>query len=236
MFGTLSWQVQKPLRPAQRSLPKNIYNFTIRYWSNTLPNMSNMFMWGHSENKACQLCHHNQTLDHVVAGCKSSLNQRRHDSVLSYIANTLSRFCKNSYADIPSFASQCIVTGDHERPDIVLVQQKVVTIVELTIGVETNMEGNSKRKRDKYKSLMPNLLPKYDDVRNVNVSMGACGFIEKDSRNFFELLRCITVPENEIQFLTKRITNICIRSSYYIFCRRNKEWASPELLSFNGSI
>ena len=72
----------------------------------------------------------------------------------------------------------------------------------------------------------------YDDVRYINVSMGACGFIEKDSRNFFELLRYIRVPENEILFLTKRITNICMGSSYYIFCRRNIEWTSPELLSF----
>ena len=122
----------------QKCLQKNIYNFTIRYLNNTLPNMSNMFTWGHSENKACPLCHHNQTLGHVVAGCKSSLDQGRytwrHDSVLSYIANTLSRFSKNVYADIPSFASPCVVTGDHERPDIVLVRQKVVTIVELTIG------------------------------------------------------------------------------------------------------
>ena len=50
----------------QKCLQKNIYNFTIRYLNNTLPNMSNMFTWGHSENKAC---HHNQTLGHVVAGC-----------------------------------------------------------------------------------------------------------------------------------------------------------------------
>ena len=86
------------------------------------------------------------------------------------------------------------------------------------------MEGNSKRKRDKYKTLKSNLLPKYDDVRYVNVSMGACGFIEKDSRNFFELLRSIRVPENEILFLTKRITNICIRSSYYIPGESEKTW------------
>ena len=29
----------------QKSLPKNIYNFTIRYFNDTLPNMSNMCMW-----------------------------------------------------------------------------------------------------------------------------------------------------------------------------------------------
>ena len=62
------------------------------------------------------------------------------------------------------------------------------------------------------------MLTKYDDVHYVNVSMSACRFIEKDSRNFFELLQCIRVPENDIMFLTKRITNICIRLLYFIFC------------------
>ena len=53
--------ILKPLGPQyKKSLPKNIYNFTIRYLNNTLPNMSNMFMWGHSENKACPLCHPNK--------------------------------------------------------------------------------------------------------------------------------------------------------------------------------
>ena len=145
----------------QKNLPKNIYNFTIRYLNNTLPNMSSMFIWGHSESKACPLCHSNQTLGHVVAGCKSSLDQGkytwRHDSVLNIIANTLSRVCKNVYADLPPFAFPCIVTGDHERPDTVFVQQKVVTIVELTISFETNIEGNSKRKQEKYKSLKASL-------------------------------------------------------------------------------
>ena len=95
------------------------------------------------------------------------------------------------------------------------------------------MEGNSARKRDKYKSLKANLMPIYDEVNYVNVSMGACGFIEeKDSKNLFDLLRRLKLPENEILFLTRRITNTCIRASYSIFCRRNKEWTSPELLSF----
>ena len=195
-----------------------------------------MFKWGHSESKACPLCHSNQTLGRVVAGCKSSLDQGRytwrHDFFLNIIANTLSRFCKNVYADLSSFASPCIVTGDQERPDIVLVQQKVVTIIELTIGFETNMEGNSARKREKYKSLKASLMLTYDEVNYVNVSMGACGFIEKDSNNLFDLLRCLKLPENEILFLTRRITNTCIRASYYIFYRRSEEWTSPELLSF----
>ena len=94
------------------------------------------------------------------------------------------------------------------------------------------MEGKSASKRDNYKSLKANLIPTYDEVNYVNVSIGACGFIEKDSKNLFDLLRCLKLPENGILSLTRRITNTCIRVSYYIFCRRNKEWTSPELLSF----
>ena len=70
----------------------------------------------------------------------------------------------------------------------------------LLLLFETNMEGNSARKRDKYKSLKANLMPTYDEVNYVNVSMGACGFIEKDSNNLFDLLRRLKLPENDILF------------------------------------
>lgn len=96
-----------------------------------------------------------------------------------------------------------------------------LTIVERTIGFEKNMEGNNRRKLEKCKSLKSNLLTKYDGVHYVNVSMSVC-VLEKDI--FFELLRCFRVPGNEIIFLTRRMTNLCIRSLYFIFLRRNKEW------------
>ena len=66
-------------------------------------------------------------------------------------------------------------------------------------------------------------MPTYDEVRYVNVSVGAYRFTEKDSKNLFELLHRLNLPENEILFLTKRIVNISMRSSYYIVCSRNKE-------------
>ena len=220
----------------QKYVPKNILNFTIRYLNNTLSNMSNMHIWGYSENKLCVLCHQVQTLGHVVAGCNVSLTEGRytwrHDSVLQVIANSLTRFCSNSFVDLPSFASSCIITGEQERPDIVIVQQKAVMLLELTIGFETNMKLNSTRKREKYKALVDRLKKSYDDVVYANISMGACGFIEKDSKKFLDIITKLKIPETEIQYLTKSIINVCIRTSYFIFCRRNKEWTKPELLSF----
>ena len=85
---------------------------------------------------------------------------------------------------------------------------------------------------EKYKDLVDRLKKSYDDVIYANISMSACGFIEKDSKKFLDIMTKLTIPETEIQYLTKSIINICIRISYFIFCRRNKEWTEPDLLSF----
>ena len=100
-------------------------------------------------------------------------------------------------------------------------------LFELTIGFETNMELNSTKKQEKYKALVDRLKKSYDDVVSANVSMGAYGFIEKDSKNFHDTTTELRIPETEIQYLTKSIINICIHTSYFIFCHRNKEWTEP---------
>ena len=105
-------------------------------------------------------------------------------------------------------------------------------LLELTIGFEKNMGLNSTKKRQKYKALIDRLKKSYDDVVHTNMSLGACGFMEKDSKKFFDIMTKLKIPETEIQYLTKSIISICIRTSYFILCRRNKELTEPELLSF----
>ena len=34
------------------------------------------------------------------------------------------------------------------------------------------------------------------------------------------------------KYIISKITKIAIRTTYYIFCCRNKPWTSPDLLSF----
>ena len=79
---------------------------------------------------------------------------------------------------------------------------------------------------------MNRLKSSYNKVVYCNVSMGACGFIEKDSKRFFELLSNLNVSDTEIKDLTKRMINICIRASYSTFLCRNREWTNPEVLDF----
>ena len=40
----------------------------------------------------------------------------------------------------------------------------------------------------------------------------------------------------ESKNIVRQIINIRIRSTYYVFCRRDKNWTHPELLTFCGII
>ena len=55
------------------------------------------------------------------------------------------------YVDLAGFLNPSIVTGDKYRPDLLLTtKDNCLYIIELTVGYETNLGNNSKRKQDKY--------------------------------------------------------------------------------------
>ena len=49
-------QLNKMWSNAQSKLPKNIYNFTIRYINNSLPTRQNLQRWGISSSSDCTFC------------------------------------------------------------------------------------------------------------------------------------------------------------------------------------
>ena len=52
------------------------------------------------------------------------------------------------YADVPGFKSPSIITGDTYRPDLLLsLSNGSLYVVELTVGYETNLKNNVKRKK-----------------------------------------------------------------------------------------
>ena len=59
----------------QSKMPKNIFNFTIRYLNNSLSTRSNLKKWNFTQSSDCSFCHLPETLLHVVAGCKSYLEE-----------------------------------------------------------------------------------------------------------------------------------------------------------------
>ena len=65
----------------------------------------------------------------------------------------------------------------------------------------------------------------------INVSMSALGVI-KSCESLTKMLKDLDVEVSIQRRLISKIVNIAIRSTYFIFCRRNKDWTDPDLMGF----
>ena len=220
----------------QSKLPRNIFNFSIRYINNSLPTRKNLQKWGLSTSSECSFCLNPESLLHVVAGCSFYLERFtwRHDSILNFIANNLpSEYIQNIYADLPSFLNPSIITGEEYRPDLLIVtKDNSLYILELTVGYETNLNNNAQRKYQKYKDIITEQRKKFHLVKFINLSISTLGVFEKECSLFIEMLERLKADKAHVRYVIRKIINIAIRTTYYVFCCRNKDWIKPELLNF----
>ena len=218
-------------------LPKNIYKFSIRYTHNSLTNASNMHKWGKTTSSLCLHYNKNQTLDHVVAGCETSLREKCfnycHDSILLNLGRILESIKSiDIYIDIPGYKCPTMITGENQRPDLIMISNNKLYLLKLTASYETNIYLNSKRKEENYKALMDSLAHLHNSAQFINLSMGALGAYGETSTSLVRLLIDLGMNKKEIDFALCKICSVYIRCTYYIFCCRNKEWSNPELLHF----
>ena len=82
-----------------------------------------MYLWKTVTGSSGSFCLQPETLNHVVAGCKTCLDEKhcnwRHESVLLFLTKSLSsvsNYC--IYADPIGFDSPSIVTGAENRPTV----------------------------------------------------------------------------------------------------------------------
>ena len=138
------------------------------------------------------------------------------------------------YADLPSFPSPCLITGDAFRPDLIFYNKhdNKLHILELTVGFESNLKIISDRKLSKYRPLLPSLSTSYQEINFINMSMSALGVLESSCDSLFKLLKSLDIPEMHQKCLVSKTITIAIRSTYYIFCLRNKDWTVPDLMDF----
>ena len=64
------------------------------------------------------------------------------------------------------------------------------------------------------------------------LSMSALGIFDKGTSDFLDMLTDLQFDAATKNYILRKLINIAIRTSYYIFCRRNKEWPNPELISY----
>ena len=189
--------------PRPKPVCQKIYSISLL---DTLATRKNMVLWGQTNDDRCTFCLQSESLLHVVAGCKSYLDEGRytwrHNSVLLFLSKV---FAKAKYiqlfADLDDFHSPCIITGHSLRPDMLIIFNHTRHIIELTMGFESNVNANSLRKKRKYLELVDTFSQKCDAVKFVNVSMGTLGMFGTSCDTFVTMLNEVGTTQNQKDYV-----------------------------------
>ena len=77
------------------------------------------------------------------------------------------------HCDIEGYMNPSVITSEENRPDIIATEnESTIFVLELTVGFETNIDLNTKRKAKKYKEMLKSLENDFEKVNFVNLSMG----------------------------------------------------------------
>ena len=94
------------------------------------------------------------------------------------------------------------------------------------------MQVNSIRKANKYNRRIKDLSSTYSKVTFINLVTGALGVMGSSCDSFLSLLQDLNFDKLVQKRIIMKTIHIAIRTSYFIFCQRNKPWNNPELLNF----
>ena len=93
---------------------------------------------------------------------------------------------------------------------------------------ESNLNNTVVRKKEKYLNLINEMSRNYRCVRFVNLSMSSLGVFSDECSTFLDMMNDIGIDKKQQLYIIKKMINIAIRATYYIFCCRNRNWDSPD--------
>ena len=127
----------------------------VKNYNNTLKLQQSQHRPISKDEADCSFCLVQESLLHVISGCKAYLQQVcytwRHDSIFLFIPKIFQSLQQAKiFADLPGFISTFVITGEDLRPDLLLsISDEWLYILELTVGYESNLRINAKRKAQK---------------------------------------------------------------------------------------
>ena len=85
------------------------------------------------------------------------------------------------------------------RPGLLLtIENKLLYILELTVGFETSLKINSDQKLKKYLPLISDQENNFDKEKFVNVSIGSLGVFGQSTNPFIDMLKDLKFDEQHI--------------------------------------
>ena len=116
-----------------------------------------------------------------------------------------------------------------QRPDIVVQSGNNLTAIELTCCFEKNTTKSRTYKINRYADLSSQLLLPASNLKLIYVEVTTLGFLTSDSKDFVKYLKSLDIDTERVIY---KCMETAARCSYFIYCRRNKDWTNPDLLEF----
>ena len=91
-------------------------------------------------------------------------------------------------------------------------------------------DNNAMRRKEKYLNLIKEMSRNYRCVKFVNLSMSSLGVFSNECSMFLDVMNDIGIYKKQQPYVIKKMITIAIRATYYIFCCRNRNWESPDLM------
>ena len=63
--------------------------------------------------------------------------------------------------------------------------------------------------------------------------MSSLGVFSNECSMFLDVMNDIGIGKKQQPYIIKKMITIAIRATYYIFCCRNRNWDSPDLMQFD---
>ena len=236
----VTWQALK------YNLPRTVMSFAARSWTDSLATPANLKRWGKKVSDKCNLCGNKGTLKHVLNFCNISLNQFRfnfrHDSVLNHIYKTIKPHISNNmkiYCDLPGQRINSGTIPSHilpssQIPDLVLVQDKALFIMELTCPFPDNVDKAHQYKINKYANLIQDIEERGFKANCYCIEVSSLGNVNSNNkltlRNFLKDI-CIQGKVKASNLITD-LSKISLLTSYSIYkAHCEPHWSSTELLN-----
>ena len=174
-----------------------------------------------------------QTQLHVISCCPKALEDvrynRRHNSVLYTLCHHLSVAVNSDNkldADLVGFQTPSVLFRQH-RPDACIVTSKGEIYA---ICYEHNTKKAHEYKEQRYRNLQDEIEIEYSIFKVVFIEITTLGLMPKTTIECKKLL----LKQFKVDYdrLFSKCCEVAVRTSYYIFCRRNKEWTHPLSLQY----
>ena len=216
-----------------KRLPVNIHNFACRYLIFNLANNSNLFRWKILPSSNCNLCLKPQNQLHIFNFCERTSDHFtwRHNSILSSLFNHLNtKVCHDFkiFADLTNYENRGNLFKS-KKPDIVIKENDSIAATELTCPFELNIIKSREYKENKYRELKKDLVVPYKRFMLILFELTLSGFISKNIKEMRTLLQKLNIDDH---YVINKLTEVAIRCSHMVYCKRNKDWPNPELLSY----